>query len=98
MYQPEGSGSIEASFKRHPNTIPRWNTPDVPRDDPSFNGAYFYTALGMELWAHRTIDNHAASPMGLHIVEGIYGRESDFNRGPNPPATKIITRGMPTTT
>jgi hypothetical protein len=38
----------------------------------------------MELWAHRTIDNHAASPMGLHIIEGIYGRDGDFNNGPNP--------------
>jgi hypothetical protein len=38
----------------------------------------------MELWAHRTIDNHAASPMGLHIIDGIYGRDGDFNWGPNP--------------
>ena len=38
----------------------------------------------MELWAHRTVDNHAASPMGLHIIEGIYGRDGDFNWGPNP--------------
>ncbi len=32
----------------------------------------------------RTIDNHAASPMGLHIVEGVYGRDGDFNTVPNP--------------
>ena len=75
---------IEANFKRHSNTLPRWNTPDVPRNDPGFNEAYFYTVLCMELWAHRTIDNHAASPMGLHIIEGIYGRDGDFNFGPNP--------------
>jgi hypothetical protein len=75
---------VEANFKRHTGTIPRWNTPDVPRNDPAYNEAYYYTALCMELWAHRTIDNHAASPMGLHIVEGIYGRDGDFNQGPNP--------------
>jgi hypothetical protein len=75
---------VEANFKRHTSTIPRWNTPDVPRNDPAYNEAYYYTALCMELWAHRTIDNHAASPMGLHIVEGIYGRDGDFNQGPNP--------------
>ena len=75
---------VEANFKRHTRTIPRWNTPDVPRNDPDFNEAYYYTALCMELWAHRTIDNHAASPMGLHIIEGIYGRDGDFNQGPNP--------------
>jgi hypothetical protein len=75
---------VEANFKRHTGTIPRWDTPDVPRNDPQYNDAYYYTALCMELWAHRTIDNHAASPMGLHIIEGIYGRDGDFNYGPNP--------------
>ena len=75
---------VEANFKRHTGTIPRWDTPDVPRNDPQYNDAYYYTALCMELWAHRTIDNHAASPMGLHIIEGIYGRDGDFNNGPNP--------------
>ncbi len=75
---------VEASFKRHTGAIPRWNTPDVARNDPKYNEAYYYTAMCMELWAHRTIDNHAASPMGLHMIEGIYGRDGDFNNGPNP--------------
>jgi hypothetical protein len=75
---------VNANFKRHTRTIPRWDTPDVPRNDPNYNEAYYYTTTCMELWAHRTIDNHAASPMGLHIVEGIYGRDGDFNNGPNP--------------
>jgi hypothetical protein len=75
---------VEANFKRHTGTIPRWDTPDVVRNDPKYNDAYYYTAMCMELWAHRTIDNHAASPMGLHIIEGIYGRDGDFNNGPNP--------------
>ncbi len=55
--------------------------PDVPRNDPGYIRLYGYDTLCMELWAHRTIDNHAASPMGLHIVEGIYGRDGDFNWG-----------------
>ena len=75
---------VAANFKRHTASIPRWDTPDVSRNDPKYNEAYYYTALCMELWAHRTIDNHAASPMGLHIIEGIYGRDGDFNNGPNP--------------
>jgi hypothetical protein len=75
---------VEANFKRHTGTIPRWDTPDFPRNDSEDNEQYYYTALCMELWAHRTIDNHAASPMGLHIIEGIYGRDGDFNWGPNP--------------
>jgi hypothetical protein len=75
---------VEANFKRHAGTIPRWDTPDVPQNDPEYNDAYYYTALCMELWAQRTIDNHAASPMGLHIIEGIYGHDGDFSNGPNP--------------
>ena len=75
---------VEASFKRHTGSIPRWDTPDVPRDDPGYVRNYGYDTLCMELWAHRTIDNHAASPIGLHIIEGIYGRDGDFNSGPNP--------------
>jgi hypothetical protein len=75
---------IEASFKRHTGTIPRWDTVDFPREAPGFVRLYGYSTLCMELWANRTIDNHSASPMGLHIVEGIYGRDGDFNTGPNP--------------
>jgi hypothetical protein len=75
---------VEANFKRHAGTIPRWDTPDVPQNDPEYNDAYYYTALCMELWAQRTIDNHAASPIGLHIIEGIYGHDGDFSNGPNP--------------
>lgn len=75
---------VAADFRRHTQTIPRWDTPDVLRSDPQYNEAYYYTATCMELWAHRTIDNHAASPMGLHIIEGIYGHDGDFNNGPNP--------------
>lgn len=75
---------VDGHFQRHVHSIPRWNTPEVPKDDPAYNEAYYYSALCMELWAHRTIDNHAATPMGLHIIEGIYGHDGDFSNGPNP--------------
>jgi hypothetical protein len=81
---PQVREVVEANFKRHTGVIPRWDTPDVPQNDPGYNDAYYYTPLCMELWAHRTIDNHAASPMGLHIIEGIYGHDGDFSNGPNP--------------
>ena len=84
---------VEANFKRHLRTIPRWDTADVPSDHPDYNDAYYYTALCMELWAHRTIDNHAASPMGLHIIEGIYGHDGDFSNGPNPLGNENIYDG-----
>ncbi len=75
---------VDADFKRHMRTIPRWDTPDFPREAPGYVRLYGYSTICMELWAHRTIDNHAASPMGLHIIEGIYGRDGDFSTGPNP--------------
>jgi hypothetical protein len=75
---------IEADLKRHAGSIPRWAAPGVPRNDPGYVRQYGYDTLCMELWAHRTIDNHAASAVGLHIIEGIYGRDGDFNWGPNP--------------
>jgi hypothetical protein len=81
---PKVREAVEASFRRHTGTIPRWDTPIVPRNDPGFVRQYGYDTQCMELWAHRTIDNHAASPVGLHIIEGIYGRDGDFNWGPNP--------------
>ena len=65
---------MEANLKRHVGVIPRWDTPDVPRTDPGYIRQYGYDTLCMELWAHRTIDNHSASPIGLHIIEGVYGR------------------------
>jgi hypothetical protein len=75
---------IEANLQRHTHTIPCWATPEVPQNNPEYNDAYYYTVLCMELWAQRTIDNHGASPMGLHIIEGIYGHDGDFSNGPNP--------------
>lgn len=75
---------IAENMKRHIGTIPRWDTPDYPKNSPGYIRLYGYNTLCMELWAHRTIDNHSASPMGIHIIEGIYGRDGDFNTGPNP--------------
>jgi len=46
----------------------------------------------MEIWCQRTLDNVSATPMGLCIVEGIYGREGCFHAGPNPP--RHNDRGM----
>jgi hypothetical protein len=82
---------IDAALKRHAGAIPRWDTPDVPRNSPEYVRQYGYTTLCMELWAHRTIDNLSASGIGLHIVEGIYGRDGDFNWGPNPLGSENTT-------
>ena len=77
---------VAADYKRHLNHIPRWNTPAVPLIPGNSRSAVqaFYNSESMEIWAHRTIDNHAASAIGLHIIEGIYGRDGNFSDGPNP--------------
>jgi hypothetical protein len=37
----------------------------------------------METWAHRCIDNNLVTRPNLHIIEGVYGRDGDFVRGPH---------------
>ncbi len=82
--KPNVRETVAEDLKRHLSTIPRWDTPSMSRDDPGYVRQYGYDTVSMELWAHRTIDNHAASSIGLHVIEGIYGRDGDFNFGPNP--------------
>ncbi|MDF1576421.1 MAG: DUF362 domain-containing protein [Bacteroidales bacterium] len=63
---------IESNYHRHLSQgIPRW-------DRPGQSGG-----LWMETWASRCLDNNAVTKAGLHIVEGIYGRDGDFIDGPN---------------
>ncbi|MBN1290258.1 MAG: DUF362 domain-containing protein [Candidatus Latescibacteria bacterium] len=55
-----------------------WETPPAESDYDD------YTGLGMETWAQRNIDNNITSKVNLHIVEGIIGRDGNFNVGPHP--------------
>jgi hypothetical protein len=42
------------------------------------------TAYTMDIWCSRTLDNVSHTPAGIHIIEGIYGRDGDgFLYGPN---------------
>lgn len=63
------------NYERHKaDKIPRWDRP----------GSTWNSGLGMERWTTRTIDNHISSNIGLHIVEGVYGRDGNgFNYGPH---------------
>lgn len=70
--------TIKKSFERHlAGGVPRWDKPG----GNTFNGG-----LGMETWAARTLDNISVSNYGIHIIEGIYGRDGQGNEdyGPNP--------------
>ncbi len=72
---PNYSTEIKENYNRHKaDGVPRWDKP----------GSTFDCGLGMETWASRCTDNNLASSYGLHIVEGIYGRDGNgFLLGPN---------------
>ena len=62
---------INANYNRHKDAIPRWDKPDR-------NGG-----LWQETWGTRCLDNNSVINAGLHIVEGIYGRDGNFVYGPS---------------
>jgi hypothetical protein len=62
---------ITANYNRHlEQKIPRW-------DRPGDNGG-----LWMETWCSRCLDTNSVTKAGLHIIEGIYGRDGNFSVGP----------------
>jgi hypothetical protein len=70
--------AIKKNFERHlAGGVPRWDKPS----GNSFNGG-----LGHETWVTRTLDNLSVNKCGIHIIEGIYGRDGQGNHdlGPNP--------------
>ncbi len=67
---------VAENHRRHEAAgIPRWDKP----------GRHYNCGLGMEAWVARTLDNISVSPMGLCVVEGIYGRDGSHANGPHPP-------------
>ncbi|MCB9058518.1 MAG: DUF362 domain-containing protein [Calditrichae bacterium] len=65
---------IKANYDRHvADGVPRW---DVP-------GWSVAGGLGMETWASRCLDNNSVTKPGLHVIEGVYGRDGDFVVGPH---------------
>jgi len=71
-YHSETFANILANYNRHlAEGIPRW-------DRPGSNGG-----IWQETWGTRCLDNNSASKVGLHVIEGIYGRDGDFMDGPS---------------
>jgi hypothetical protein len=70
---PNSTRDIQSNYNRHvAGGIPRW-------DKPGFDGG-----IWQEVWATRCIDNNSALKAGLHVIEGVYGRDGDgFLGGPN---------------
>ena len=77
---PNWSVDIGANYTRHTTAgTPRW-------DKPGTSGG-----IWMETWASRCLDNNSATKSGLHVIEGVYGRDGDgFLNGPNT-GTKLST-------
>jgi len=70
----DGFDTIQANYDRHVNEgIPRWQVP----------GTNARSSLGMETWATRCLDNNSVTKPGLHIIEGVYGRDGNFIDGPH---------------
>jgi len=71
---PDAESVIMANYNRHvADGIPRW---DRPSGDTG--------GLWMETWATRCLDNQSKAPAGLHVIEGIYGRDGYWIDGPSP--------------
>ena len=65
-------GSITNNYNRHvADGVPRW-------DRPGTDGG-----IWMETWASRCLDNNSVTLAGLHVIEGVYGRDGHFIAGPN---------------
>ena len=73
-FQPDLETHIDSLYDAHRTAgYPRWD-----RDGRDSSGGY-----GMETWAQRTCDSHSLMNPGLHIIEGIYGRNGNgFADGP----------------
>jgi hypothetical protein len=68
---PTANADILTNYNRHKaDGIPRW-------DRPGNTGG-----LWQETWATRCLDNNSVTFAGLHIIEGIYGRDGNFMDGP----------------
>jgi len=70
--QTNAFSSIQNNYNRHvADGVPRW-------DKPGQEGG-----IWMETWASRCLDNNSVTTAGLHVIEGVYGRDGHFIDGPN---------------
>jgi hypothetical protein len=70
-YRKDAFDQILGNYNRRvAEGVPRW-------DRPGNAGG-----LWMETWATRCLDNNSVTKAGLHVIEGIYGRDGNFMDGP----------------
>jgi len=90
---PNVERDVETCMKRHVATLPRWDRPVKKDNDPAWTQVDTYDTVCQEIWSHRTLDSLSVTKFGLHIVEGIYARDGNFSRGPNPEGNEDNPRG-----
>ncbi len=74
-FQPDLETHVEDLYQAHKAAgYPRWDKP----------GRTYDSGYGMEMWCQRTCDSLSVSPLGLAMVEAIYGRSGAFMAGPGP--------------
>ena len=74
-FQPDLEKHINDLYDKHvEKDIPRWDRPEL-----SPGGGHW-----METWSQRTCDSLSVTDTGLCIIEGIYGRDGNFQVGPGP--------------
>jgi hypothetical protein len=74
-FQPDLESRVEELYQAHKALgYPRWDKP----------GRTYDSGYGMEMWCQRTCDSLSVSPLGLAIVESIYGRSGAFMEGSGP--------------
>jgi uncharacterized protein (DUF362 family) len=72
--QPNAWSVIQDNYNRHvADGIPRWH-----KTEWNYNGG-----LGQETWITRCLDNNSVTRPGLHVIEGVYGRDGHFVVGPH---------------
>jgi hypothetical protein len=74
-FQSDLESRVEDLYQGHKaQGYPRWDKP----------GRTYDSGYGMEMWCQRTCDSLSVSPLGLAMVEAIYGRSGAFMAGPGP--------------
>ena len=70
-YHGDAFDHIFANYNRRlAEGVPRW-------DRPGSSGG-----IWQETWGTRCLDNNVVTGVGLHVIEGIYGRDGNFMDGP----------------
>jgi len=68
--------AINENYNRHVlQGISRWRTP--------LTSGFADSGIGQETWATRCLDNNQITQAGLHVIEGVYGRDGHFVIGPH---------------